>query len=62
MRHGGSSLLAVDRDAHQFGARARQRCDLLDGARDIGGIGIGHRLHHDRGAAPDADPGDDDLD
>ena len=30
-----------------------QRRDLLDGAVDIGRVGVGHRLHHDRCAAAD---------
>ncbi len=61
MRHGGGGFLAVDRDAHQFGAGARQRCDLGDGAFDIGGVGVGHRLHDDRRAAADGDIADHDL-
>ena len=61
MRHGGGSLVAIDRDSHQFGAGARQRCDLRHGARDIGSVGIGHRLHHDGRAAADGDIADHDL-
>ena len=61
MRHGGGSLLAVDRDAHQFGAGTRQGRDLGDGAVDIGGVGVGHRLHHDRRTAADGDVADHDL-
>ena len=48
-------LVAIHRDADHFGARARQRCDLGDGALDISGVGIGHRLHDDRRAAADGD-------
>ena len=44
-------LVAVDGDAHDLGARPRQRRHLADGAVDIGGVGVGHRLHHDRRAA-----------
>jgi hypothetical protein len=44
-------LVAVDGDAHHLGARPRQRRHLADRAVDIGGIGVGHRLHHDRRAA-----------
>ena len=61
MRHGGGGLVAVDRDAHHFGAGARQCGDLRDGALDIGGVGVGHRLHHDRRAATDGDIADHDL-
>ncbi len=61
MRHGGGGLVAIDGDAHQFGARARQRRDLFHRAGDIGGVGIGHRLHHDRRAAADGDIADHDL-
>ena len=61
MRHGGGGFLAVDRDAHHFGAGARERGDLGDGAVDIGGVGVGHRLHDDRRAAADGDIADHDL-
>ena len=54
-RDGGSGFFVVDRDANQFGAGPRQRRDLLDGAGDVGGIGVGHRLHHNRCIAADAD-------
>ena len=36
------------------GAGARQRRDLRDRAIDIGGVGVGHRLHDDRRAPPTA--------
>ena len=36
-------------------------CDLGDRALDIGGVGVGHRLHHDRRAAADGDIADHDL-
>ena len=61
MRNGGGGLLAVDRDAHHFGAGARKRRDLGHGAVDIGGVGVGHRLHDDRRAAADGDVADHDL-
>ena len=61
MRYGGGGFLAVDRDAHQFGAGARQRRDLGDSAVDIGGIGVGHRLHDNRRAAADGNVADHDL-
>ncbi len=37
----------IDRDAHQFRPGLGQGLNLLDGCGDIGGIGVGHRLHHD---------------
>ena len=61
MRHGGGGLVAIHGDAHQFRAGARQRRNLRDGALDIGGVGVGHRLHDDRRAAADGDIADHDL-
>ena len=61
MRNGGGGLVAVHRDADHFRAGARQRCDLGDGAVDIGGVGVGHRLHDDRRTAADGDIADHDL-
>ena len=58
VRHGGRRLVAVDGDAHQLGAGARQRRHLAGGALHVGGVGIGHRLHDDRGAAADHDAAD----
>ncbi len=49
---------AVDRDAHQFRTGAGERRGLAHRALDIGGVGIGHGLHHDRGAAADRDVAD----
>src|SRR5690606_3528070 len=51
--NGGCRLVAVDGDAHQFGPCPRQRRHLLDGARHIGGVGVGPRLHDDRRATTD---------
>ena len=53
MRHGGGRLVAVDRNAHDLRTGARQRRHLLCGRRGVGGVGIGHRLHHDGRAAAD---------
>ena len=50
MGHGGGGFVAVDGDAHQFGARPGERGDLARGSLDIGGVGIGHRLDDDRRA------------
>jgi hypothetical protein len=44
----GCRLVAVDRDAHDLGTRARQRRDLPRRLLDVGGIGVGHGLHDDR--------------
>ena len=61
MGHGGGGLVAVDGDADQFRSRPRQRGDLLHRARDVRGVGIGHRLHDDRRTAPDGHVADLDL-
>ena len=53
VRHRRRRLVAVDGDAHDLGARARQRRHLPRGSLDVGGVGIGHRLHDDRRAAAD---------
>ncbi len=53
--HGGGGLLGVDGDPHQFGTGRGERLDLGDGCADVGGIGVGHRLHHDGRAAADGD-------
>ena len=46
VRNGGSRLVVVDGDPHEFGSRASQRGHLLHSRSHIGGIGVGHRLHH----------------
>ena len=43
----------IDRDPHEFGTGAREIGHLSGRGLDIGRIGIGHRLHHDRRAAAD---------
>ncbi len=53
-RNGSRGRIVVDGYAHQFRARSRQGCYLADGAFDVGGIGIGHRLHHNWCIAADA--------
>ncbi len=55
MGHSRGGLVAVDRDPHQLGARPRQRRNLAGGRLDVGGVGVGHRLHDDRRARPDMD-------
>ena len=62
VRHGGGGLVAVDRDAHDFGAGAGQRRHLARGALDVGRVGVGHRLHDDRRVAADGDAADIDGD
>ena len=44
--NGGGSLFVVDGSAHQFRASAGEGGALLDGGGDVGGVGVGHRLHH----------------
>ena len=58
MRHGGGGLVAIDGDAHDLGAGARQRRHLRGRSGDIGGVGIGHRLHDDRRIAADGHAAD----
>ena len=58
VRHGGRRLVAVDGDAHDLGARARERRHLPRGRLDVGGVGIGHRLHDDRRVAADGHAAD----
>ena len=41
-------FLVVHRNAHNLRPGHGQSGNLLNGARDVGGIGIGHRLHDDR--------------
>jgi hypothetical protein len=52
---GGGRLIAIDRDAYEFGAGAGQRRHLPRGTLDIGRIRIGHRLHDDRRPAAHRD-------
>ena len=52
---GGHGRLGVDGDAHQFGAGAVQLGHLGDGGVHVGGVGVGHGLHHHRGAAAEGD-------
>ena len=50
-RHRARGFLGVDGQPNQFGTGLPQRMHLGHRAGDIGGIGIGHRLHHDRRTA-----------
>ena len=55
LRNGRGGFVAIDGDAHDFGAGARKRCDLGDRRIHIRRVGVGHRLNHDRGASADQD-------
>ena len=55
VRHGGRGLIAVDGDADDFRAGARQRRHLLGCPVGVRRVGVGHRLHHDGCAAADRD-------
>ena len=46
---GFGGVIVVDGDADELGAGAREGGDLLDGGLDVGGVGVGHRLHDDGG-------------
>ncbi len=60
-RHAGGRLTRVDCHAHELGAGAGERFDLLGRAFDVRSIRIRHRLHDDGGVAADADGADGDL-
>ena len=46
-------LVGVDGDADQLAPGLGQLRDLPDGRLDVGRVGVGHGLHHDRVARPD---------
>jgi hypothetical protein len=56
--HGLRRGIVVDRDADQFRPSAGQGHALADGAVDVGGVGIGHRLHHNWCITADANSAD----
>jgi hypothetical protein len=60
-RHRGCGLRGVDGNADELRARVRELAHLRDRCADVGGVGIRHRLHDDRGAAADPHAGDVDL-
>src|SRR4029077_12634966 len=53
-----SSFLVVDGDTNQLRTSPCQRGNLLNGTRDIRGIGVGHGLHHDWCIRANADAAD----
>ncbi len=50
-RNGGGGFRVVDGQPHHLRAGAPELGHLLDAGSHVGGIGVGHRLHH-HGAAP----------
>ncbi len=50
-----SGGVVVDGDADELGSGFDQVGGLLDGRGDVGGVGVGHRLHDDRGFGADFD-------
>ena len=54
-------LVARDCDADEVSARLRDPLDLRERRLDVGGLGLGHRLHGDGRAAADRDAADVDL-
>src|SRR5262249_3309998 len=59
-RNRGRRLVAVTRDAHDFGARARKLLDLPRGCLHVRGVGIGYGLNDD--GRPAAHPHTADVD
>ena len=55
---GLGGVVIVDGDADDFAAGARQGGDLLYGAGDVRGVGVGHGLHHNWCIAAHADAAD----
>ena len=53
--NGGGGVFVVDGDADDLRAGEGQGCNLVDGALDVGGVGVGHRLDDDRDFPADAD-------
>ena len=52
---GFGGVVVVDGDADELRAGAGEGGDLLDGAFDVGGVGVGHRLHDDGSFGADTD-------
>ena len=62
MGNGLRRVFIVDGDAHQFRPGASQLGNLFDRRRDVGGVGVGHRLDHHRRIAAQDDAADVDRD
>ena len=54
-------LVARHGHAHEVGARVRHAADLVHRGGQVRGLGLGHRLDHDRGAAADLHAADVDV-
>ena len=52
--NGGGGVFVVDGDADDLRAGEGERGHLVDGALDIGGVGVGHRLNDDRDLPADS--------
>ncbi len=53
LRYGGGGGLVGHGDPHDLAAELRQLVNLADGAGDIGGVGVRHRLDANGGVAAD---------
>jgi len=51
-------LMGVDGNANKLGAGGRKLTTLPSGCLGVGGVGVGHGLHHHRGIATDCDAAD----
>ena len=56
--NGGGGVFVVDGDADDLGAGEGEGRNLLDGAGDVGRVGVGHGLDDDRDLPADADVAD----
>ena len=45
-RYGARGFGRIHRNTHQLRPRPSERLDLLDCGSDVGGVGVGHGLHH----------------
>ncbi len=57
-RNGLGRGVVVDGDAHELGTGVGQLCDLDGGGVRVRGVGVRHRLHHDRVRRSDRDAAD----
>ena len=56
-----SALANYNRDPYDLAAEPGEFSDLGEGRRGVAGVGVGHRLNRNRGAAADRDVSDPDL-